>query len=135
MISDFPKKSWAGGKIEKVVALCVEFLVDLGKRLPDSSIELGIVKFAAHIENTLDHPIAKLGINGAGGKLIQIITHDLLVLFTAVIIAANAENREIRRKQFAFHKVINGREELARGEVAGAAKNNHDTRACGRWRT
>ena len=72
-----------------------EFLVDLGKRLSHSSIELRIMKFAAHIENTLDHPIAEFRINLVRGKLIKIVAHDLLILFPGVIVAANADDCEV----------------------------------------
>src|SRR5579859_4637319 len=98
MVNDIAKESWAGCKIEEVIALRVARLVDLGQSLPNLGVEIRIMKFAAYIKNSLDHPIAEFGINRAGGKLIKIIAHDLLILFAGVVVAAHAEDREVRRK-------------------------------------
>src|SRR4051794_22605557 len=134
MVDDVAKKSRAGGKIKKVIALGVALLVDLSQRLPNSGVEFRIMKFSAHIKDPLDHPIAEFGIDLARRKLIKVVAHDLLILFTGVIVAANSDDREVRREQLALDQVVDGREKLARGEVASAAKNYHYTRTGGRWR-
>ena len=134
LFDDVTEKSWAGSEIEEIIAMRVALLVDLGQGLPNSSIECRIMKFAAHVENPLDHPITEFGINRAGCKLIEIIAHDLLILLPAVIVAADAQDREVRSEQFALDQVIDCGEELARSKVAGAAKNDHHTRACRRRR-
>src|SRR5579864_267662 len=135
MVDDVAKERWASGKIKEVIALCIALLVDLSQDFPDSSVKSGIMKFASRIEDPLDHPIAEFRVNRAGGELIKIVAHDLLILLAAVIISANSDDREVRREQLALDQVIDGREELTRSEVASAAKNDHDARACRRWGT
>ncbi len=95
MINDLTKKCWAGSKIKKVIALRVALLVNVSQYISHFGVELRIMKFAAYIEDSLDHPITKLGIDRAGSELIKFVTHDLLVLLTGVIIAANADDREV----------------------------------------
>ena len=133
-LNDVAKECWAGGKIKKVITLGVARLVDLSQGLPNSGVELRIMKFTANVKDPLDHPIAEFGINLTRRKLIKIVAHDLLILLAAVIISAHADDREVGRKQFALDQVIDGREELACGKVTCTAKNHHDARACRRWR-
>src|SRR6478672_9223524 len=99
MINDVAKESRTGGEIKKVIALGVALLIDLSQGLPNPGVEFRIMEFAAHIKDPLDHPIVEFGIDLAGGEFIQIIAHDLLILFTGVIVAANADDCEIRREQ------------------------------------
>src|SRR5579859_1735649 len=134
MVDNVAEKGRAGGKIKEVIALCIALFVDLGQDFSDSGVESRIMKFASRIENTLDHPITKLRINRACGELIKIVTHDLLILLAGVIVAAHADDREVRREQLALNQVIDGREELARSKVTSSAKNDHHTRTCRRWR-
>ena len=134
MINDVAEKTWAGGEIKKVIPLGVARLVDLSQGLPNSGVEFRIMKFPAHLKDPLDHPIVKFGIDLARRKLIKIVAHDLLILFTAVIVAANSDDREVRREQLALDQVIDGREELTRSKIARAPKNDHHARTCRRWR-
>src|ERR1700722_1660446 len=106
MVDDIPKKSRTGGEIKEIIALRVAFLVGFSQCLSYPSVESRVLKFAAYIENPLDHPIMKLRINGAGGELVEIVAHDLLILFAAVIVAADADDREVSREQLALDQVI-----------------------------
>src|SRR5580765_5216805 len=68
-LNDVAKECWAGGKIKKVIALGVARLVDLRQGLPNSGVELRIMKFTANVKDPLDHPIAEFGINLTRRKL------------------------------------------------------------------
>src|SRR5438270_2575305 len=80
----------------------------------------------------------QFGIYRTGSKFLKVFSHDLLVLLSGVIIAADAHNRKIRRKELAFYQVVQRREELTGCKIAGATENHHNAGAGGwrasRWR-
>src|ERR1043165_1229679 len=98
MFHDVPKKSRTRRKIEKVIASGIAVFIDLRQRLRHSRVEPRIMKFSTNVVDPLHQPGMQFGIYRAGGELLQIVAYDLLVLFPRVIIAADAQNREVSGK-------------------------------------
>src|SRR6266481_107632 len=133
LLRDVSEECGAGGKVEEEISLRIVGLVHCSQRLGQARVELRVMKFTAHITDPADEPVAELWIHGAGSKGLQFFSQDLPVLLLGVVIASHPHHGKIGRQQLALGKVIQRREELARGEVARAAENHHGARPAGRW--
>ena len=69
-----------------------------------------------------------LGVDGSAGKVLEVFGGFFARVFVAHGAAAETDDGEIRREQLLAGEVVERRDELAAGQVAGEAEDDHDAR-------
>ncbi len=94
-------------------------------------ISRGIVEVSTYIAYAADKRFPQIGIDGAGGKLFEVLGDLLARVFIAHGAAAHADHGELLRQQLLAGEVVESGNQLAARQVAGKAEDYHDTRICG----
>ncbi len=99
--------------------------VNAGKLRGKRGIGGRIPEFAAQVVEAIAEP---LKLFGAAVSRIQEAGHLVAKLIASQIVEGHTHDRKSFGQQFGFHQVIQGRNQLALGQVTGGAEQNHDAR-------
>ena len=125
LLNDRGKELWRRGQVEEIVRLSAVFLVYAGELRRQSGIRGRIAEFAAQVVEPIAEPLKFFGAAVPG---IQEAGHLVAKLIASQIVEGHTHDRKSLGKQLGFHQVIQGRNQLALGQVTGGAEQNHDAR-------
>ena len=118
---------WSFGPLQLQLWNSIRVL-DFLQTLPDVRVSVVLAEVPAGIKRPLAQPLPNLVVDfvdlvGAG----HCFPHHRPIAIVGILIARNAEQRKVFRQQLLLREVIDRRNELSLGEIAGAAKNyQHD---------
>ncbi len=125
LLHDGSKELRRRGQVEQIVALGAVFAVHAGQLGGESRISGWIGEFAALVIKPLGEPLKVFGAPVFGMQK----TGDLIAkLVASQVVERDAHDGKSLGQQFGLDQVIKGRDELALGQVAGSAEQNHDAR-------
>ena len=103
-------------------------LVNLGQRFFQLVVSSGIVEIAIDVIDAAGKPFPQIVIDGAGGELLEVFGELFAGIVVAHGTAAHADHGELARQQLLAGEVVESGNQLAAGQVAGKAENDHDAR-------
>jgi hypothetical protein len=116
------------GEIKEAIAAGAELGIDIGKALGERLVALGIAELAAMRKDAACEALPALILDALTGEFPGVIAElgaELLVRFIA---PGEADDGERGGEIAIGGKVVKGRDELALGEIASGAKDNHRAR-------
>ena len=128
-MNDGQEEIWRGGQVEDAIALGAALGVDLAQPLAQPAVRFRIGKVALHVAQSLGESLPGiLGDRGAraGGDRLAHLFAELLV---APIAMRDPDDREALGEGLTDGQVIERRHELARGEIAADAEDDHRRRS------
>src|SRR5215469_10572943 len=89
-------------------------------------IQLLIIEFGRDVVQPFAEPVPNLGINAAAGVMVDIVGKLLAKLVVRHLIVRHPDDGKIAREEIDFRQVVERGNQLAAGEVASRAKDNHN---------
>ena len=125
-LDDHREQARRRGQVEDAVAAGVLGRVEAVEGVAQAPVAFGIVELALHVAHGAQHVVAgaRLGRAGAEEAVDRVARQPAHVL-PGQRLAAVADQREAERQDVVAGQVVQGRDELAAGEVAGDAEQ-HD---------
>ncbi len=100
-------------------------LVRLVNLVFQSLVRFGVLKIAADVVDALGDAIPEFHVDRRGSVLGNFLAEHLAEALGGEIIGGEADDGELLGKKPVLSEIAEGGDELALGEVAGGAKNNH----------
>ena len=116
------------GQVERGVALDAVAGAQLVERLAERVEGLVVVEGAGHELDVARQPLPDLLVPGRPGVLLGRLAGQVLEVAVAPVAAGEAEQDEVRRQQPAVGQVVDGRQQLLAGQVAGDPEDDERAR-------
>src|SRR5581483_4024694 len=127
LLDDGAEEIRSGREIEEKVTAGLMVLVDLGQRLFDLDVEILVVELAGDVVHAALEPVPDLAVVGPGRELLHVVKHLLAEVLGGHLGVGDTEDGEFTREQLIFGEVIQSGNQLAAGQIAGSAEDDHDT--------
>ncbi len=116
-------------QVEQPVAVGAELAVEAVQQVADAAVGVGVGRGAGDVVQPAGERLPHLVLDGLGaGELLDRLAHVGPVLLVGVLAAAGPDEGEVLRQQPVQLQVVEGGDDLAVGQVAGAAEHHHGRR-------
>ena len=116
------KELWRRSQIEQIVRLSAVLLVHASELCGQGGIRGRIAEFAAQVVEPIGEPFKVFGAAVLG---IQEAGHLVAKLIARQIVEGHTDDGKGLGKQLGFYQVIQGRNQLALGQVTGGSEKHH----------
>src|SRR5208282_4288377 len=100
-------------------------LVGLVDLIFEALVGLGVLKVAADVVGSLGDLVPEFQVDGPGSILGEFVGQHPAKSIGRVVVGGEADDGELIGKKFVLREIAARGDELAFGEVAGGANNNH----------
>src|SRR5271163_1688431 len=125
---DGREKARGDGKIEKFVVLTGMFFIGVGNLLLEALEGVGVAEIAFHVIDALEEPGPQFGGDRQWSVLGNFIGEFLAKRFGGEIVGGEANDGELLRQDVISGQIAEGGDELAFGEIATSAEDDHNAR-------
>jgi hypothetical protein len=116
-------------QVVQAVAVGAVLAVEAVQQVADAPVGVGVGRGAGDVVQPAGERLPDLLLDGLGaGELLDRLAHVGPVLLVGVLAAAGADEGEVLRQQPVQLQVVEGGDDLAVGQVAGAAEHHHGRR-------
>ena len=128
-LDDHREQTGRSGQVEDPVAAGALGAVELGQRVGETPVALRVVELALYVVHVAEHVVAGARLGRAGAEeAVDGLVGQPMHLLVAQRLAPVADQREAARQDVVAGQVVERRDELATGEIAGHAEQHDDAR-------
>ena len=128
MLHDGTEEIRRGRQVVKIVAVAGVVFVDLLQKFFQLLVGAVVAEFAGQVVDVTLEPFLQVGINGFAGEFFQVLRQLAAKFVGGHGIARHADHGKLSRQEVVFRQVIERGDQLAAGQIAGSAENDHGAR-------